>query len=827
MKLTNQPKVSVIIPVYNGEKYIDRAIASVLEQTYTNYEIIAIDDGSTDRTPKILETYSSQIRYCYRDNQGVAATRNYGIEIAEGELIAFLDADDFFFPDKLTKQVACFKENPDLGMVICGWQLVDVAGNKISDVELWRYSPQLDLATAVLYKPARPSATMLRRHWCQEVNGFDASLARAEDLDFLLRLLSQNCPALWLPEVQIAYRQHFGSLMTGGEALLTDTEMVMKRFFDRPDLPPEVRELRSREKYERLVWLACRMYYDGYPEQMQECLQNALEYSDKSPQLTVYSWIDRFKNYALEYGYKFDVYNLINSIYWRVVTDRVLQVSEDIALAQLPPKNKPSILLYTDDSGVGGVRRCNHAIICHLAELGYPAFHVHNLAEDPLVEREGNLGITSIDLGYHAAIDLTRTLKDFAGAKEIFTDIQPDLLLFSDGWPFSNLAAKQAAIELGIPYIIILGFIEPSCVHFDYEDGVAYSDVIDYQYCQAREVITVSQENLNLLRQLFQLPKTLGKVIYNGRPSFYFTPQQPQIRDRLRRELAIPPEAIVCFTAARMEPIKGYQYQLEAIARLKSSPIWDKLYFVWAGTGASSGNNSNEEQLKAKVAELQVLDRVIFLGQRGDIPDWLDASDIFILSSEAEGMPLSVMEAMAKGLPVIASAVSGIPEELGDTGKLLANPKLNPEKAISELVETISIWAAESKLRLAVGMAGKQRATELFTEAKMLAAYQQTIESILTASLNWQPTATNLVLTKQLKYSFLVWQAWHDYTQGDLKAMANALQESLQFTHVSRTKTPFNWLKNWSRFATEQQQSIDVYTLINSDIWKQLINQNN
>jgi glycosyltransferase involved in cell wall biosynthesis len=823
VKSTNQFKVSVIIPVYNGEKYLDRAIDSVLEQTYANYEIIAIDDGSTDRTSKILETYSSKIRYCYRDNQGVAATRNYGIEIAEGELIAFLDADDFFFPDKLAKQVDCFQENPDLGMVICGWQLVDAAGNKISDVELWRYSPQLDLATAVLYKPARPSATMLRRDWCRQVNGFDISLARAEDLDFLLRLLSQNCPALWLREVQVGYRQHFGSLMTGGKALLTDTEIVMERFFALPDLPLEVKQLESREKYERLVWLACRMYYDGYPEQMQECLQTALEYSDKSPQLTVYSWIDRFKNYALEYGYQFDVYALVNSVNWRTVTDSVLQVREDITFAQLPPK-KPAILLYTDDSGVGGVRRCNHAIICHLAEVGYRAFHVHNLAEDSLVDREINLGVTSIDLGYHAAIDLTRTLKDFAGAKEIFSEVRPDLLIFSDGWPFSNLAAKQAAIELGIPYLIILGFIEPSCVRFDYEDGVAYSEVIDYQYCQAKEVITVSQENLYLLRQLFELPKTLGKVIYNGRPSFYFTPQQPQIRQRLRRELKIPPEAIVCFTAARMEPIKGYQYQLEAIARLKSSSIWDKLYFVWAGTGASSGKNSNEEQLKTKVAELQVFDRVKFLGQRENIPDWLDASDIFILSSEAEGMPLSVMEAMAKGLPVIASAVSGIPEELGNTGKLLANPKLNPEKAISELVETISIWAADSKLRLAVGMACRQRATELFPEAKMLAAYQQTIESILTEPLDWQPNTTNSVLVRQLKYSFLVWQAWHDYTQGDLNGMANALKESLEFTSVSLTKTPFNWLKNWSRFAAEQQQSIDVYTLINSDTWKQLIN---
>jgi glycosyltransferase involved in cell wall biosynthesis len=821
-----RPLVSVIIPVYNSQKYIAQAVNSVLEQTYRNYEIIAIDDGSTDNSQKILKSYDKQIRYIYRDNQGVAATRNYGIELAKGELIAFLDADDFFLPDKLAKQVNCFSQNPDLGMVICGWQLVDANGQKISEVELWRYAPELDLASAVLYKPARPSATMLSREWCQKIHGFDVNLARAEDLDFLLRLISDNCPAIWLKEIQVCYRQHFGSLMTGGKALLTDTEIVMQQFFDRTDLPPEILQLRQLEKYERLVWLACRMYYDGYSAQMQECLTEALEYSDKSAQATVFSWIERFKNYALEYGHQCDIYSLINSVDWRKATDRVLQVRESLVLSQTNDKTtKNSILLYTDDSGVGGVRQCNHAIICHLAELGYPTVHVHNIEENPLIERERNLGVAQIDLGYHAAIDLTRTLKDFQGAKQIFAQHKPNLIIFSDGWPFSNLAAKQAAIELNIPYIIVLGFIEASCIHFAYEDGVVYSDVVDYQYSQAKEVIAVSQENLQLLRQLFQLPENFGKVIYNGRPSIYFTPKEQLVRDRLRGELDISDDAVVCFTSARMEPIKGYQYQLAAIAQLQPTAIWEKLYFVWAGTGASSGDNSNEAELKAQVDRLGVSDRVIFLGQRWDIPDWLDASDIFILSSQAEGMPLSVMEAMAKGLPVIASAVSGIPEELGDTGKLLSDPKIKPEQTILELVETISNWTIDSKLRLAIGMACRQRATELFPESKMLIAYQKTIEAILAAGVNYQPTQSIEVpaFQRDLTYTFLVWQAWIYYCQNNWSAMTHTLQQSLQFSSYSKTKTIFNWLKSWSRFAAEKQQQLDVYTLINSDAWKQAV----
>ena len=153
-----------------------------------------------------------------------------------------------------------------------------------------------------------------------------------------------------------------------------------------------------------------------------------------------------------------------------------------------------------------------------------------------------------------------------------------------------------------------------------YDDDLSYADVVTYQYSQAEAVIAVSQNNLDLLRQLFKLPELIGQVIYNGRPSLYFNTPEVSIRQRLRQELAIPDDGIVCITVARLEPIKGYQYQLEAIIQLQESPIWSQLYFLWVGTGAESGENSNEEELKQKVAALGISDRVKFLGQREDVP---------------------------------------------------------------------------------------------------------------------------------------------------------------------------------------------------------------
>src|SRR5690349_3602213 len=106
------PKVSVIIPTYNRAQFIARAVDSVLEQTYKDFEIIVIDDGSSDNTQEILKAYEGKIRYVYQQNKGISAARNRGIQEAKGEYIAFLDSDDVWKPEKLSVQVAILDVNP-------------------------------------------------------------------------------------------------------------------------------------------------------------------------------------------------------------------------------------------------------------------------------------------------------------------------------------------------------------------------------------------------------------------------------------------------------------------------------------------------------------------------------------------------------------------------------------------------------------------------------------------------------------------------------------------------------------------------------------------
>ncbi|MDE5112299.1 MAG: glycosyltransferase, partial [Trichodesmium sp. St7_bin2_1] len=186
---TTTPRVSVIIPVYNCDYYISQAIESILAQTYQSYEIIVIDDGSTDNTRKAIEPYMEKIHYVYQENQGVSAARNHGIDLAQGELIAFLDADDFFLPDKLTDQVRIFDTQPNLGIVHSGWRRVNQQGETIKNETPWDYVPKLNLEGWLRWKPIGTMGTlMFRRDWLQEVGSFEVGLSQAEDVDLILRL---------------------------------------------------------------------------------------------------------------------------------------------------------------------------------------------------------------------------------------------------------------------------------------------------------------------------------------------------------------------------------------------------------------------------------------------------------------------------------------------------------------------------------------------------------------------------------------------------------------------------------------------------------------
>jgi len=188
------PVVSVIIPTYNRRDYLQEAIDSVLAQTFTNFEIIVVDDGSTDGTGEALEQrYGDRIRYEWQENQGESAARNRGIKMAQGEFIALLDSDDMWLPTKLERQVASMREHPSTGMVTCRMLTINGQGRliagKVSDAPCaapitWEQAvtgscPGLDGAS---------SAVMIRRDVFSELGVFDTEIKYGEDTDLWMRI---------------------------------------------------------------------------------------------------------------------------------------------------------------------------------------------------------------------------------------------------------------------------------------------------------------------------------------------------------------------------------------------------------------------------------------------------------------------------------------------------------------------------------------------------------------------------------------------------------------------------------------------------------------
>lgn len=378
------------------------------------------------------------------------------------------------------------------------------------------------------------------------------------------------------------------------------------------------------------------------------------------------------------------------------------------------------VLLYTNCPRTYGVEQVSHSIARDLARSGHEVICVQSKEDHDLIHERNALGIEHIWLEDDAyRFDYASgNASEVAG---ILASALPDLVIFADGEIGDNIAAHWVTMELEIPYLWVIHRVGLKRA----EQYASYLGLLPDLYREARAIVSVSRDNLRLLRESFGLPENLGETIYNGRPAEYFAPSGPGIRERIRSALDIPPEAVIVFTSARLDEEKGYQHQIAAIERLQKRTVWSRLYFVWAGSGAL------EKRWKTRVEKVGAGSRVKFLGRRSDIPDLLDAADIFLLPSHIEGMPLAIMEAMAKGLPVIATAISGIPEELGDTGKLLSDPTLDPTVTVQEIVETIQAWTIDRELRQNIGRRCQQRAMAMFREERMVESYVKLIQAAI------------------------------------------------------------------------------------------------
>lgn len=207
------PTVSVVIPTYNAAELLPEAVESVLSQTYRDFEIVVVDDGSTDETPAVMEEYAEDVRYIRKENGGSASARNRGIEEARGEYVAFLDADDRWRPAKLETQMDAHAADPTLAWSYTGARLVD---HETEEILFRKCQTRRRYGGDILRKLLRgnfvtPSTTLIERRVFDEVGTFDeSSLHRiSEDWDLWLRIAARY-PIKYIDEPLVEMRQHTG-----------------------------------------------------------------------------------------------------------------------------------------------------------------------------------------------------------------------------------------------------------------------------------------------------------------------------------------------------------------------------------------------------------------------------------------------------------------------------------------------------------------------------------------------------------------------------------------------------------------------------------------
>jgi glycosyltransferase involved in cell wall biosynthesis len=257
------PLVSVIVPTYNCADFVATAVQSVLNQTERDFEVIVVDDGSTDDTDTALARFGDAIRVVRRANTGVAAARNAGLALARGDWIAFLDADDYWVPTRLSTQLTALRGFPKAGFAFSDFDVIDASGTQLRPSGIrWKYRSVRDPRAAAwqgifqeshdfesgdasecttaycgdVYRAlflgnfVNTSSVLVRRRLISETSGFDTSLETEEDYDCWLRL-ARGTPFVFVDAPLVAFRVRANQLTTSSqlERIVRNALNVVKR----------------------------------------------------------------------------------------------------------------------------------------------------------------------------------------------------------------------------------------------------------------------------------------------------------------------------------------------------------------------------------------------------------------------------------------------------------------------------------------------------------------------------------------------------------------------------------------------------------------------
>lgn len=274
------PLVSVVIATYNRSGLLRETIESVLKQTFRDFELIVVDDGSTDDTEQVLQSYGDRLRYFHQENRGPSAARNFGVAQARGSWISIQDSDDLCAPDHLDTLYTFAKEKTDVGMVFANGAYIDDPGGKtIIPQEKSKRLAEKGVQLQDLFSTSivRLQAALLSKETLLSIGGLDENLRIAMDLDLAFRFF-MRFPVAYIDKVVFFYRRHEGNIGRNQELRLLENLRVIEKLIQ--EFPSALQILGrrniNRRKAYRYYRLSKSRWKAGEKDKARDALRQAI-----------------------------------------------------------------------------------------------------------------------------------------------------------------------------------------------------------------------------------------------------------------------------------------------------------------------------------------------------------------------------------------------------------------------------------------------------------------------------------------------------------------------------------------------------------------------
>lgn len=642
------PKVSVIIPTYNRKEYLPRAIYSVINQTFKDFEIIVVDDGSSDETKEIvasfIKIFPDKIKYLYQENSGQPSALNRGIKVAKGEYVSFLDDDDVFLPRMLEKAVHCLvNEGYDAVKTSCYKIYLDSNCNEIKRVLIDRsYLTEINnLFLELLKKNIIGNPTSLIKKFClEEIGLFDSTLRRSQDWDLWIRVAKSGFRIKGLGEPLYEYFK-FESRSSKRSTVLKTIECAYKIISKYSSEALNI-DKGFRRIYADKLWDMARIsIYEGNCFRLSaKCVLTSLRY---------------------EVSFK----RIFNSIFSLI--DKYLQKNEAGSFCNV-------LYVHGNSDIIGGQELSLISRIFGLNQLGY------------------NCKVLIPKLG---------VFSDMLNRQKI--PFQTFLLSrFSKYWPFSYFKTvfriyfycKKQKISIlhcsGVypaQYCLpVSKFLRIPCVihvnttmysRHDFNSSlVRYADAV---FCISEAVREHVLKNSRCLASKVHLS-------YNGIvEASVFEPRQEV--SVIKKRYGIRSEERVVGQVSQVIPWKGIEYFVKAVKIIKER--FSNVRFILIGV-APCGHEKYMKEIKDLINKLGLSNDIILTGFVENVYDYMRMLDVSVLCSLEEGLGRSLVESSALGKPIVGTRVAGIPETMVENKTGLLVPICDPDalaKAVISLLD--------------------------------------------------------------------------------------------------------------------------------------------